>query len=274
MKKSFKFIQPYARRPEQRFYMAAVGLHESMEPGLVNRPNGTWDWLFMFFHTPVVIEVEGSQELYPANTLMIWDETQSHFYGNADDRWAHSWIHCQGSIVPEVLKEAGLTTGIYPNMMLNPLLEKYLPLIHEERLRSDMDAMILEEFFICLLREIGRIHSPSSNSIPQRIHLLKQFLETHYHSPLRLEDLCEHAAMSKPHLISEFRKHVGMPPIEYLIRVRLGHARFLLLNRNLSVGEIAARVGYSDIYHFSKLFKKHLGKSPSAFRGAPPQRDF
>ena len=264
--KKFTYLEPYARRPEQRFYLAGVGLHEEMEPQFINRPEGTWDWLIMYFHSPVSIEVRGERTQFPADTLMIWDDTEPHFYGSQSEGFEHSWIHCQGSVIPDSLQAAGLEPGVYPGLEICPLLERYLPLIHAERRRSDMDAMILETLFVCLLREIGRVYSPHDNATPERIHRIKQFLDTHYQEPLRLDDLSEHFAMSKPHLISEFRKHIGMPPIDYLIHVRLGQARSLLLNRNLSVTEIGRRVGYSDIYHFSKLFKRHMGKSPSAFR--------
>ncbi len=267
--KSFTYREPYTKRPEQRFYLSHVGIYEEVQPEIVNRPDGTRDWLFMFFHSPVTIEVDGWTDQYPADTMMIWDETASHMYGNLEIPWSHSWIHCQGAVLPDLLEEAGLDTGVYPRLELCPILEKYLPLIHQERVRGDMDPMILEQLFTCLLREIGRQHAPRSHALPPRIHALKHYLDTHYRERLVLDDLCERAAMSKPHLISEFRKHMGMPPVSYLICVRLGHARSLLLNRNLSVGELAERVGYADIYHFSKLFKKHMGKSPSAFRGHP-----
>ncbi len=266
MTNPFRYLEPYAKRPEQRFHMAGVGLREWMQPCIVNRPTGTWDWLLMFFYTPVTIEVHGERTACPANTLMVWDEHDSHFYGNPEVRWESSWIHCQGSLLPGLMREAGLRTGAYPDLDLTLLLEKYLPLMYEERVRRNMDLLILEALFICLLREIGRVHRPREHTLPRRIHSLKQFIETRYPEPLRLDDLCQHAAMSKPHLISEFRKHVGMPPIDYLIHVRLEHARSLLLDRNLSVGEIAERVGYPNIYHFSKMFKKHMGRSPSAFR--------
>lgn len=264
---SFKYLEPHVKRPEQRFYMAGVGLNERVEPSVVHRPHGTGDWLLMFFHTQATIEVEGRRATYPAGTMMIWDETEPHLFGNLEKRWKVSWIHCQGSIVPGALSEAGLQAGVYPDLDCAPLLVTYLPLIHRERLRADMDALILEHLFRCLLLEVGRLHAPRSRPLPPRIHALKQYLETRYREPLTLDDLCHVAHMSKPHLLSEFRRYVGMPPIGYLIRVRLGHARNLLLDHNLSVGEIAERVGYPNIYHFSKLFRKHTGRSPSAFRG-------
>jgi AraC-like DNA-binding protein len=263
----FKYFEPYSKRPEQRFYMAAVGLHEVMENEIVNRPGGTWDWLLMFFNDPVTIEVNGTRNRYPANTLMIWDDTDSHYYGDLETEWVSSWIHFQGSVIPDIMQETGLGKGVYPDLDLDPILEKYLPIIYEERLRNDMDSFILEELFTCFLREVSRLHSPCCSLMPERIHSLQQFIDTRYAENLGLDDLCRHAGISKPHLICEFRKYIGVPPIDYLIHVRLRHARSLLLNRNLNVSEIAERVGYSDICHFSKLFKKHMGKSPSAFRG-------
>ena len=60
MKKSkYKFLEPFTRRPTQRFYLAGVGAYEWMPECIVNRPKGTWDWLFMYFHTPITIMVEG-----------------------------------------------------------------------------------------------------------------------------------------------------------------------------------------------------------------------
>lgn len=47
----------------------------------------------------------------------------------------------------------------------------------------------------------------------------------------------------------------GVGPINYLIQIRLNHAKELLKNDSLSVKEVAKTVGYEDAYHFSKLFK-------------------
>ncbi len=44
------------------------------------------------------------------------------------------------------------------------------------------------------------------------------------------------------------------------------HAAHLLANRNLTISEIALQVGYDDLFHFSKTFKKHFGASPRSYR--------
>ncbi len=73
-------------------------------------------------------------------------------------------------------------------------------------------------------------------------------------------------SMSVLHFCSEFKNHIGVSPIAYLISNRLQKARYLLYDLNLSITEVAYRVGYHDIFQFSKQFKKHFGISPRSFR--------
>jgi len=80
------------------------------------------------------------------------------------------------------------------------------------------------------------------------------------------EALARMAHWSPAHFSEEFRRHFGAAPIAYLIRQRMAHARHLLRDVGLTVADVAQRVGYDDLYHFSKLFKKHCGISPGAVR--------
>jgi len=52
----------------------------------------------------------------------------------------------------------------------------------------------------------------------------------------------------------------------FVIAARIDHARDLLALTPASIGEVAAAAGFSDIYYFSRLFKRRVGVSPSAFR--------
>ena len=61
-----------------------------------------------------------------------------------------------------------------------------------------------------------------------------------------------------------FKSEIGDTPIHYLINIRLERAKELLESGLAeSVQEVAAQVGYDDVYHFSKLFKKRYGFPPS-----------
>ena len=68
------------------------------------------------------------------------------------------------------------------------------------------------------------------------------------------------------HFARLFRQRLGLPPQRYALRCRIDHARSLLRFGDLSVAEIAHRLGYSDPFLFSRQFKAITGSSPSDFR--------
>ena len=78
--------------------------------------------------------------------------------------------------------------------------------------------------------------------------------------------MAEAQAVSAPYLSRLFHAYAGVSPSRYLTAYRMEQARKLLRDSNLSVGEIAERVGYPDPFHFSKTFRNTVGVSPSQFR--------
>ena len=69
--------------------------------------------------------------------------------------------------------------------------------------------------------------------------------------------------LSPVYISKIFKEKTGDSPINYLIRIRLEKAKEMLdSDSTKSIREIAQKVGYEDMYHFSKLFKRHFGISP------------
>ncbi len=63
-----------------------------------------------------------------------------------------------------------------------------------------------------------------------------------------------------------FKISFGVTPNRYIILTRVEFAKTLLGSGYLSISEIAEKSGFSDIYYFSKLFKKEVGVSPSEWK--------
>jgi len=72
--------------------------------------------------------------------------------------------------------------------------------------------------------------------------------------------------MSEAYFRRLFRSEYGMSPSEYLISLRIAHAKNLLTYQNSSVSEIAIACGFSDIYYFSRRFKKETGMTPTEYK--------
>ena len=93
------------------------------------------------------------------------------------------------------------------------------------------------------------------------------YFEDHYSEKISLDQIAENMYLSPFYISKIFKSETGDTPIRHLINIRLEKAKELLEGGcDGSIQEVAASVGYDDAYHFSKLFKKHFGISPSQVR--------
>ncbi|MGL6160249.1 GlxA family transcriptional regulator [Microbulbifer sp.] len=92
------------------------------------------------------------------------------------------------------------------------------------------------------------------------------WLKEHCSEEVRLSEVAGHFDMSVRSFNRRFKLATGQTPLQYLQNVRVDMARELLQSSNLSVNEIAEKVGYQDMGHFTALFKKFLSTTPSEYR--------
>ena len=98
------------------------------------------------------------------------------------------------------------------------------------------------------------------------VEQIVSYFEDHYSEKISLDTIAENMYLSPFYISKIFKSETGDTPIRHLINIRLERARELLVQEEMSIQEVAAAVGYEDAYHFSKLFKKYYGKSPSQLR--------
>ncbi|MDH6365854.1 AraC-like DNA-binding protein [Enterococcus sp. PF1-24] len=134
-----------------------------------------------------------------------------------------------------------------------------------------MGKALLIEMLVLILRSFSQrsndlVDQTLSKSEKRKQNLVNQtiyYLENRYDQEITLEQLAEIFYVSPTHLSKVFKEVTGSSPINYLIQIRLKHAKTLLKNESASIKEVAQTVGYEDAYHFSKLFKKYYGVAPS-----------
>jgi two-component system response regulator YesN len=98
--------------------------------------------------------------------------------------------------------------------------------------------------------------------------LAKRFVRENLADPgLCLRDAAARAGVSRNHLSWEFARETGETLTEYVSRLRIEEAKRLFSSTPLKVYEVAERVGFVNVEHFSRVFKKLAGASPSAWTG-------
>ena len=266
---SFKhwFVPPLAVAPD--FQVRGIGVREQMPPCVINRPAGKEDYLFMFFYDTVQVEDNGHKEFRAPDSFKIWEPGQKQWYGHPEKSWNHSWIHCQGTFVHRVLKTERMPLNRTLSLPDAALAEKALLEIHGELTGFfPPHRTIVKHLFenwVCRMARMLACRDRAEN-IPPKLLETKQFIEMHFTEKLRLGDLAFRACLSVPHFCSEFKRYFKVSALSYAIGLRLHWASQELRNQNRTISEIAVLAGFSDLFYFSRLFKKHFGVSPRLMR--------
>jgi len=122
-----------------------------------------------------------------------------------------------------------------------------------------------------LLRDdLDHEHAPENlvrgGLAPWQIARVRAHVETHLHSTIRMRDLTAIARLSTGHFSRSFTRSLGVAPFAYIAERRLARAQVLMLTTDDPLSQIALACGLYDQSHLTRLFRRHVGTSPNAWR--------
>ncbi len=131
---------------------------------------------------------------------------------------------------------------------------------------------ILSEAWLVMVEQVRHLlkedeYRNERNSSSNRVKLMIQYIRAHYMEDIRLDDIADSANVSKNTAMRYFGANIGVSPVDYLIRHRIGISCKLLKETSDKISHIAACVGYDNTSYFCRLFRKHVGLSPKKYRG-------
>ena len=98
------------------------------------------------------------------------------------------------------------------------------------------------------------------------IRQAKQYIQQNYMKSITLDDVSSVAGFNATYFSSLFKKETGSNFVEYLSEIRMNRAKDLLKETNMSIAAVCEAVGYNDLKHFTKSFKKATGIKPGEYR--------
>lgn len=168
-------------------------------------------------------------------------------------------IHTKGQFKQDVL-----------NLCLRMIAERH----NSQAGQYFMQKTYLVQLLILIMRQVHSMPEHEQNSFQFEtyhktyvVSEIQQYLGEHYSDKISLDLIAKNMYLSSAYISKIFKEETGEAPINYLIKLRLEHAKDQLeLPQSYSIKSISNSVGYEDVYYFSKLFKKYYGMSPQIYR--------
>lgn len=158
-----------------------------------------------------------------------------------------------------------------PIALLKPFRDALAAGLSPQERREETHAFLLH--FLRQLKPLWQkpagsasVAEPPASRHDHRSEEIMQWIESHYQEPFKLEHLARDLHLSAYHLAHLFKQSTGSTIFEYTRATRLRHASVLLIQTNLTIPEIGARVGIPDPSYFCKVFREHMGSTPHQYR--------
>ena len=135
------------------------------------------------------------------------------------------------------------------------------------------DALAMQQTaglcFQILAKVWRHAHTPAPLNPESAMLRLMERLREQPSQRMSLEEMAAETRLSVAQFSRRFLALSGESPMNFAIHQRIRHAKHYLHGSSLRISEIADALGYSDIYFFSRQFKRETGMSPSEFRQSP-----
>ncbi|NGZ76849.1 helix-turn-helix transcriptional regulator [Saccharibacillus alkalitolerans] len=195
----------------------------------------------------------GAEFHYGPHPGEYWDEYYFTAEGSRIEEWRRDWLSAE----PKVRK-------FRMNELLLQRMENMLRLIEGGTPDNlDRTALQLESFLYELISEEDGRDAGGRERFAQEVI---EDIQAMLHVPPTVSDIAARHHVSVSTLRRIVHDYTGYPFNEFVHRLRTAEARNVLLNTDMSVKEIGERLGYKDMFYFSRVFKRITGVSPREYR--------
>lgn len=215
---------------------------------------------------------EETYYLQAGQAFLIYPHIVTCYAADTDQPWYYSWIAFTGEEIEHLLSK----TSLSPEHPVFPMDHQLMPSLYDRLTEAAEPAdsldlplkAIMYEFFSLLLRTVPAVKElfpmprPKSIYVEQCLH----FLHAHYCENITMEMMSSSLKLDRKYLSALFKRSIGLPPQQYLLKYRIAKACELLTETDCTIGEISRSVGYADPLLFSRMFKKVKGSSPKGYR--------
>ena len=216
----------------------------------------------------VMRTLSGSGKLYheegefdlTSGSLFLFDFERLKSYHSVEADWCYWWFEINCDIPLHIPRHKVLNVPVDERDN-----EEFEQIFNTLRRESSRDQFLATASFIRLLYKWWADCPDSKPNLPHEEKILKLIDEMHkrVYTSFSVDEMAKIAGLSVTGFRKAFREVTGKSPKMFFEQLKLSMAMELLRFGHYNVKEVAEMLGFCDPYHFSKMFNKHFGQSPS-----------
>lgn len=207
-------------------------------------------------------------EIAEGNIVIYSPEKPQYYKYSSRDLTEVYWVHFSGYGACCLLQDMNLLNNpAYFIGYSKDFVKIFSDIIRELQLKSPHFEEISSSLLISLIAGMARILDTSKKSVINReLEKTLKMMHSNYNRNYTVKDYARECNLSLYWFTHKFKRITGLPPTEYIRRLRINEAKYLLSNASLSIREISYIIGYENPLYFSRLFKQETGMSPTEYR--------
>lgn len=124
----------------------------------------------------------------------------------------------------------------------------------------------LQNLLLRFLLDVIEASHKSQHVVTPIILKVQEYVDRNIDSVFTVRQLARLAGLSETRFKSRFKAETGIPPADYVMRKKIDRAQLLFQSEDVSVTEVAMRLGFSTSHYFATVFRRYTGQTPSQFR--------
>lgn len=266
-KYNFINLQP---DPEAHLAVVCVGLEETSEDYSMHRDSYGYHAIEYIVSGNWKLKTDaGEWDLRPGAIYCYGPKVSYSLKHDGKGEHRKYFLNFTGAEAKKRLLESGLSPE-KPSQLVQVrwIQNLFEQLLDTSRMQHSVQKQISQTILSLMLDRVPHdLFSDKTERSQAKINYLRcrQFITQHYLEYGQITEVAQACGLSSVHLSRLFKKFDDETPKAYLGRLKMSHAAELILRKSLPIKSAAAEVGFSDPYHFSRVFKSYFGVSPRLF---------
>ncbi len=238
----------------------------------LERENGAPDFLFLFFRTPTMLNISGKTYTLRTPSAVVFSDYTKHKYISLTQEYCDDFIHFEAGEEERILRELHFPLNMPVQISNEMSISKIVQGICDERKRGSEFTLQIQHHLMMLLiwrlAEEWQIQSRQHPEVPyfDKLQKIRQGIQDRPEKIWRVPEMAKEASLSSAYFQVLYKKAFGVTCMTDVIRVKTERAKEYLVSTDMAVSAIAEELGYTQVCHFIRQFKKQTGLTPGAFR--------